>query len=325
MAHLVTPAVNGRPRDRRRDVWPLVAFGLAGVGVVLRAVPELRPGALGVVCWELGREVMPWVAWVGLSFGAGWSLARRPFWTRRRAAGFALLLGLAFSAGWYRVYPSSHDGAPSRVAFRLPLDGPVTVGWGGATPAVNYHVEAPDQRWAYDLLVTRDGSTHKGDGSLLTDYYTYNLPVLAPAAGEVVEAFDGDPDMPLSTLGGGTTPSGNHVLIRVAPREYVLLAHLRPGSVSVRPGDRVAEGQPIGRVGNSGNTSEPHLHVHLQDAADDAFAEGIPMPFHHVKTPDGKFIDRVIPVGGVEHDRWTGQVVENVPPDAPPEKGGGPG
>src|SRR5262249_15220828 len=154
-------------------------------------------------------------------------------------------------------YPSSHDGRPSRVAFRLPVDGPVTVGWGGATPSVNYHVVAPDQRWAYDLLVTRGGSTHKGDGGLLTDYHAYGRPGLAPARGTVVEAFDGDPDMPPQTLGGGTTASGNHVAIQVAPGEFVWLCHLLPGSVRVKKGDRVEPGQPVGRVGNSGNTSEP--------------------------------------------------------------------
>jgi hypothetical protein len=321
MAHLVTPAPNGQPRQRR-DPWPYVAFALALVGVVLRLVPELRPGVLGVVCWYFGMELVPLAAWALLAVAVVWSLVRRPFWTRGRAAGFLLLIGLAFSGLSYRTYPSSHDGKPSKVPFRLPLDGPVTVFWGGATPDVNYHVVAPDQRWAYDLLVSRGDSTHTGDGSLLTDYYAYNLPVLAPAAGAVVEAFDGDPDMPPGKLGGGTTPSGNHVVIEVAPGEFLWLCHLRPGSLLVRKGDRVTEGQPLGRVGNSGNTSEPHVHAHLQDSTDDVIGEGIPLEFHHYKTAGGRFVARGIPTGHADDSQPLGQVVENVATDVPTAEAG---
>ena len=64
-----------------------------------------------------------------------------------------------------------HIGVGCReVRFRLPLDGPVTVAWGGADTDVNYHAVMPDQRWAYDLLVTREGRTHRGDGTRLDDY-----------------------------------------------------------------------------------------------------------------------------------------------------------
>src|SRR5207237_1434450 len=131
----------------------------------------------------------------------------------------------------YATYPSSYDRRASRVAFRLPLDGPVTVAWGGPSKDVNYHVIAPEQRWAYDLLVARDGSTHQGDGHQLSDYYCYGQPVLAPAAGTVITAFDGDPDMPIGALGGGTTASGNHIVIEVAPREYLWLCHLQPRTI----------------------------------------------------------------------------------------------
>jgi hypothetical protein len=324
MSHLVTPATNGQPvPGPRRDLWPYAVFALAVLAVLFRLVPETRPGVLGVVCWDFGMGLVPYAAWAVLAVGVVWSLVRRPFLTRRRALAFVLLIGLGFSDRLYRVYPSSHDGQPSRVAFRLPIDGPVTVGWGGATPAVNYHVVAPDQRWAYDLLVTRGGSTHKGDGSLLTDYYAYRLPVLAPAAGAVVEAFDGDPDMPLGEPKGFTSASGNFVTIEVAPGEFLQLCHLLPGSVRVKKGDRVAEGEPVGLVGNSGNTSEPHLHVHLQDSPVEDFAEGIPMEFHHYRTADGRLVARGIPTGGISDEgKLLGQVVENAPTDAPPAEAG---
>ena len=92
-------------------------------------------------------------------------------------------MGLAFlvtTLPVYQVYPSSHDDAPSGVRFRLPLAGPVTVAWGGGPRSANYHVSLPDQRWAYDLLVTRQGQSFSGGGNRLEDYYCYDAPVLAP-------------------------------------------------------------------------------------------------------------------------------------------------
>jgi murein DD-endopeptidase MepM/ murein hydrolase activator NlpD len=185
---------------------------------------------------------------------------------------------------------------------------------------VNYHVVAPEQRWAYDLLVTRDCRSHKGDGRSLDDYYAYGLPVLAPADGVVVETFDDDPDMPPGRLGGGTTASGNHVVIEVAPSEYLWLCHLQPGSITVTSGDHVAQGQAIAKVGNSGNTGEPHLHIQLQDSNDPDFSEGIPLEFHHY-TVDGRFVARGIPTGGGigEDGTVAGQVVENVKVETKPE------
>jgi murein DD-endopeptidase MepM/ murein hydrolase activator NlpD len=222
-------------------------------------------------------------------------------------AGYVAALGLAVSPMAFRTYPSSHDDAPSQVRFRLPLNGPLKVAWGGGTPDVNYHVAAPDQRWAYDLLVVKDGPSHRGDGTRLEDYYAYGLPVLAPADGKVVAVSDGDPDMPIGVMGGGRSAGGNEVVLEVAPGEFLVLCHMQPGSIAVKAGDQVTQGQVIGKVGNSGNTSEPHLHVHLQDRPDEDIAEGIPLYFHDYKVGD-RLVERGIPTGG-----WPdGQVVEHV-------------
>ena len=73
----------------------------------------------------------------------------------------------------------------------------------------------------------------------------------------MVVAEDGHPDHPDNTAG----PAGNHVIIDTGT-ERIVLAHLTPGSVQVQPGDRVSAGQQIGNVGSSGNSTEPHLHIH---------------------------------------------------------------
>ena len=73
-------------------------------------------------------------------------------------------------------------------------------------------------------------------------------------------------------------PCGNYVAIEGAPGENVYICHLRKGSVTVAVGDVVAPGDPIGQVGNSGNTSEPHIHMHVQDGTS-VFAGSVPLVF----------------------------------------------
>ena len=74
-------------------------------------------------------------------------------------------------------------------------------------------------------------------------------------------------------------PGDNHVVIDHGQHEYSFLAHMQPHSVRVKPGQRVKRGDVLGLAGNSGNTSEPHLHVHLMNGPDLDDADGLPMPF----------------------------------------------
>lgn len=93
-------------------------------------------------------------------------------------------------------------------------------------------------------------------------YAIFGTPVLAPCAGEVVVAFDNRPDMPVPLVDEGY-PAGNHFLLR-CDRIDILLGHFRQGSLQIAIGDSVVVGQQIGEVGNSGETGEPHLHIHAQ-------------------------------------------------------------
>jgi hypothetical protein len=149
--------------------------------------------------------------------------------------------------------------------------------------------------------------SHRGDGTKLDDYYCYGLPVLAPADGTVRVVMNEDEDVPIGQDFGFKNAGGNQVVIEVAANEFLFICHMQPGSITVRPGDRVTTGQVLGRVGNSGHTSEPHIHIHLQDTADDGWGEGIPLYFHHYRSGD-QLIDRGIPTGGLER-----QIVEHVP------------
>ena len=92
---------------------------------------------------------------------------------------------------------------------------------------------------AYDLVVTREGKTFRGAGTDVRDYYSYGLPVLAPAAAIVFAAQDGEPDAALRGWRWGLAGLGNYVGLEVAPGEYLFVGHLQPGSVQVAVGDRV--------------------------------------------------------------------------------------
>jgi hypothetical protein len=290
------------PAERfRLDWWIYLSLGLALVETALFLIPQTRPGGLlGALCWYFGssRLLWPGITSIVLLCGILWSTWRRPFWNRWRIAGYVVLLGLAASPLAFQTYPSSHDHEFSPLRFRLPLDGPVTVGWGGAKRDVNHHVFAPDQRWAYDLAVTKDGKSFHGKGQRPQDYYSYGLPVLAPADGIVYGMSDGAPDMPIGVLGGGKDACGNQVVLKVAPAQFLFLCHLQRGSIPVKTGHGVAAGQMLGRVGNSGNTSEPHLHIHLQDGPRLHLAEGIPLYFHAYRVGD-QFVERGMPTGGI--------------------------
>ncbi|MCK7505780.1 MAG: M23 family metallopeptidase [Desulfobacterales bacterium] len=95
----------------------------------------------------------------------------------------------------------------------------------------------------------------------LEDYGCYGVPVVAPANGLIVKARDGEPDeVPGMVSNNFTAPEGNFVAIQLDETgTYLIIAHLKAGSVTVKTGDTVVEGQVIGACGNSGNTSEPHI------------------------------------------------------------------
>lgn len=168
----------------------------------------------------------------------------------------------------------------SSVEYRVPFEGVWFVAWGGRTELQNYHVVVPAQRHALDLLVRKDGTTHTGDGTANEDYRAYGQLVVAPADGTVVTVVDGLPDQTPQIGRDPSNPAGNHVVIEVAEGEYVLIAHMQPGSIAVAEGDSVSSGQRIGLVGNSGNTTEPHIHIHVQDQPTFGVgAIGIPITF----------------------------------------------
>ncbi len=169
--------------------------------------------------------------------------------------------------------------APGQARLRFPLDGEWYVGQGGG-PLLNHHARVAEQRGAIDLVqVDRRGTRIRGGRRQDPGaYLAWDAPVHAPCNGRIVSAVDGLEDQAVGQPRYGP-PAGNHVAID-AGGDVVLLAHLRRGSVLVRTGDVVQAGQPVGRVGNSGNTTQPHLHVHLHRDG-----QGLDLAFDDVPGP----------------------------------------
>lgn len=154
------------------------------------------------------------------------------------------------------------------VAVDLPLSGDWAMLAGGRSALLSHHHLLPSVSNAVDFVRLVDGRGYRGDAKRADSWHGFGEPVLAPADGTVVRVLDGQPDEPVGAIGQTLGQEGNHIVVEIGARRYAVLAHLRQGSVRVRPGDRVRRGQQIAAVGDSGNSLAPHLHFHIQDHPD---------------------------------------------------------
>ncbi len=212
--------------------WLLLALAAAGLVrlVVLHSAGAVADGATA--------------GWIGLAFLA--------------FAGVVVVRNLG-------IGPGAGSGGPTLRLASPFASGTFVVVQGGRGRAVNQHTVSLSQRFALDISGARPlGPRTRGwVAHALDEYLVWGTPVVSPLSGRVVEARDG-----LDDLGAKTPPEGNWVAIEPEGRPgwRVVVAHLMQGSVDVAPGDLVGAGQPLGLVGNSGNSTEPHLHLHAQDA-----------------------------------------------------------
>ena len=156
------------------------------------------------------------------------------------------------------------------IELELPIEGTWAAGHAGASSRVNYHSAYRSQKYAIDIVkVNEEGRFFEREGKEMEDFFTYEASIFAPISGKVVKAVNHLPDKAVSFTPNDTlNPAGNHVVIQIGPEQYVFLAHLKAGSLTVAEGDTVEAGQMIGLAGNSGNTSWPHLHLHIQDRSE---------------------------------------------------------
>ncbi len=141
------------------------------------------------------------------------------------------------------------------------------------------------QRFAIDWMKLDEKDTFaSGDGSRVEDFHCYDEPIRAVADGTVVSVLSGLPDQEPGDLPDPAsitleTVDGNHVVLEIAEGVYAFYAHLRNGSIEVAEGDTVAAGDVLARLGNSGNTSAPHLHLHVMTTPRALASDSIPYVF----------------------------------------------
>jgi len=164
----------------------------------------------------------------------------------------------------------------------LPFSGEWFVKWGGDTKDKNYHVAYQAQKNAFDIMILgANGKSYKTDGKTNEDYYAFGQPLTSPCDGEVVLAVDGVKD---NIPGEMNTMFiyGNTVVIKTANNEYLLFAHFKQQSIKVKQGDKIKQGQLLGHCGNSGNSSEAHIHFHIQSQEGMTDATGIKCYFDKI-------------------------------------------
>jgi murein DD-endopeptidase MepM/ murein hydrolase activator NlpD len=178
-----------------------------------------------------------------------------------------------------KAAPTVYEGRKAHTKLRLPFEGAWSVLWGGSEWADNRHASVSDQRFAYDFLAVQKGTSFSGNGRANEQYYCFGRKVLSPSDGTVVsvtnDVADNAPGF-VSTL----TLYGNNLVIDHGNGEFSLLAHLKKGSIVVKRGSRVRAGETVGLTGNSGTSTEPHLHYQLMDRADYLRAHGMPSQFY---------------------------------------------
>jgi hypothetical protein len=198
---------------------------------------------------------------------------------------------------------SAADSAAEPVALAVPLRGPCRVQNSPANQIPSHGTTAFGSAYAIDLVPVDDrgrSAPPSWRGLLAAEppdvFVGFGRDVLAPVAGRVVLVHDGEMDhearrSPLTAVpylltqgrraaSGAAGLAGNHVVIAIGDAgPYVLVAHLQRGSVAVQPGQSVAAGQPVGRCGNSGNSTEPHVHLQVSDSTDWMTASGLPFAF----------------------------------------------
>ena len=174
--------------------------------------------------------------------------------------------------------------------YRLPFE--KNIEWlviNGGIDKINSHSwNTITQRFAYDFVIANDIYVrHENNGTKVKDYFCYNLDILAAADGFIVKVVNNIGTAPF--VGYGLTDIfaksfiGNHVIIKHRDNEYTFYAHLVKGSINVKVGEVISQGDILGRCGHTGYSTEPHLHFHLQDKADFFTANGLPIRFSHLK------------------------------------------
>jgi hypothetical protein len=202
----------------------------------------------------------------------------------------------------------SRPTAPGEIEVSLPFAGRWVAQNSPARRVPSHGSDVFGERYAIDFVGVDDRHRTAGIRDwrtfLATEpperFFAFGRPILAPASGIVVDVHDAEPDhegrrsqLALVSYAlsqgarlreGVAAVAGNYVTISLpGSGTFVAVAHLRAGSVRVSVGEEVVEGQQIATCGNSGNSTQPHVHMQVMDSADLSVARGVPMAFRRFR------------------------------------------
>lgn len=221
----------------------------------------------------MAREFTAGVSTFHLTMDTTLGGIRMMLWTDDRGSrGIEAMMDEYGTIAGFRLCPLERfpetDNQLTQTAFRLPFTGEWYVFWGGQHELVNYHYAHPSQRYAIDVVKTEGGMTYADDPASNDSYFAFGEKIVAAAKGIVVSTENTIPDNEPVGLMNEENPAGNYVVLDHGNNEYSLYAHLKQDSVCVKEGDEVAAGDVLGLCGNSGNSSEAHLHFQVMDHPD---------------------------------------------------------
>lgn len=214
-----------------------------------------------------------------------------------------ILISLDENNGINRLYIVPHKPEDTLPVLKrnitkmiLPFNEEWNVIWGGTNVEDNYHVEYKNQKYAYDLLILKDEKSYIGDATINEDYFVFGKEIIAPCDAKVVRVINGVHD----NIPGDKNPlqvTGNTIILKTINNEYILFAHLKEESIRVKKGQIVKQGDVLGQCGNSGNSTEPHLHLSLQNVENMNIATGAQLFFEKIKV-NGEIKEDYLPVKG---------------------------
>ena len=201
---------------------------------------------------------------------------------RKIMFGLPAIIAIGLTCYLFPVLLKTYPFPPEEecVVLELPFNGVWLAGHAGASIATNPHSK---NRYAIDFLkLGQDNRFYKEKEDSVIDFYSYNEPIFSPADAivtQVVDSLESDKMSEPDTVNIG----GNLVILNIGNGKYVSFGHFKKTTIAVKPGDCVTAGTYIGSVGNSGNSSIPHLHMHVQNKPSSDPENRITFPFRFKK------------------------------------------
>jgi murein DD-endopeptidase MepM/ murein hydrolase activator NlpD len=171
----------------------------------------------------------------------------------------------------------------TKTSLILPFNDEWTLVWGGDTPEQNYHITGhQSQKHAIDFVIKDErGKSYRTSGTSNDDFYAFGKELIAPCDGEVILVVDGVKDNVPGQM-NPFFPTGNTVILKTDNLEYFVFAHFKQHTIKVAQGQKIKQGDLLGLCGNSGNSSEAHLHFHGQNVEDMNIAVGVKCYFAEI-------------------------------------------